>query len=87
MAADRPAASPSVGSPAIPPPQVVHYGDRVTLWRSERNVRIQMSATAEGAAAAGEEVKLRITGAGANGDAGWRVTGIVRGPGDVEMEP
>jgi len=73
--------------PVIPPPQVVHYGDRVTLWRNERNVRIQMNATAEGSGAVGEELKLRVIGTGVNGDAGWRVTGIVRGPGNVEMEP
>ena len=64
---------------------LVHYGDRVRLWKTESNVRIEMSAVAEGSAAAGEEVKLRIPSSGVDGDTGWRVVGVVHGPGDVEM--
>jgi hypothetical protein len=72
-------------SPPKPYVALVHYGDRVRLWRTEKNVRIEMSAIAEGSAAAGEEVKLRIPSSGVNGDTGWRVVGVVHGPGDVEM--
>jgi hypothetical protein len=64
----------------------VHYGDRVVLWSAQQNVRMQMAAVAEGDAAVGSRVQLRVTGAGVNGDMGWRVTGIVRGLGSVEME-
>lgn len=77
-------------SAIVPAPKpsitVIHYGDRVRLWRSENNVRIEMSAIAEGSAAVGDEVKLRLPGSGISGDTGWRVIGVVRGPGDVEMD-
>ena len=76
--------SPGV-APARPSVAIIHYGDRVRLWRNEQNVRIEMSAIAEGSAAAGDEVKLRIPGSGVDGDSGWRVVGIVHGSGDVEM--
>jgi flagella basal body P-ring formation protein FlgA len=72
-------------APPKPYLALVHYGDRVRLWRTEKNVRIEMSAIAEGSAAAGEEVKLRIPSSGVDGDTGWRVVGVVHGPGDVEM--
>jgi hypothetical protein len=91
-AADAPLATvPLVYVPPVyvPPKQtvaVVHYGDRVTLWHMEKNVRIEASAITEGSAGIGEEVRLKIVGSGTDGDAGWRVTGIVRGPNDVEME-
>ncbi len=65
----------------------VRYGDQVVLWSSDSNVRLQMGAIAEGSAAVGERISLRVTGAGVNGDSGWRASGIVRGPGSVEMEP
>jgi hypothetical protein len=62
----------------------VRSGDRVVLWSAEQNVRMQMGAVAEGNAAVGDRISLRVTGV--NGDSGWRVSGIVRGPGSVEME-
>ena len=74
-----------ISTVSAPPVAVVHYGDRVRLWRVERNVRIEMGAIAEGSAAAGEELKLRIPSSGVDGDTGWRVVGLVHGPGDVEM--
>lgn len=84
------AAAVSASSAAFVPPKpvvlAVHYGDRVRLWRIEKNVRLEMTAVTEGSAAVGDEVRLHILGSGTDGDAGWRVTGIVRGPGDVEME-
>lgn len=82
--------APSVAAPqqsGAPPAQVIHYGDAVVLWKNERNIRLQLNAVAEGNAAPGQELTLRIPGAGANGDAAWRVKGIARGPGDVEMQP
>jgi flagella basal body P-ring formation protein FlgA len=65
---------------------VIHSGDAVTLWSDEKNLRMQLAAIAEGNAAVGERVQLRVTGAGVYGNTGWRVAGIVRGPGSVEME-
>jgi hypothetical protein len=69
------------------PELAVRYGDRVVLWSSDPNVRMQMGAIAEGSAAVGGRIQLRVTGAGVNGDSGWLASGIVRGPGSVEMEP
>lgn len=64
----------------------VRPGDRVILWGSEKNMRMQMGAIAEGNGTVGDRIQLRVTGAGVNGDTGWRVSGIVRGPGSVELE-
>ena len=65
---------------------VVHSGEAVTLWRDEGNVRMQLAAVSEGNAAVGQQVQLRVTGAGVFGSTGWRATGVVRGPGSVEMQ-
>jgi hypothetical protein len=81
------ARSAAAGAPFRKPAEiVVHNGDRVTLWRAEENVRIQMAAVVQSNAGLGERVQLRVTGAGSNGDQGWLVNGIVRGAGSVEME-
>ena len=64
----------------------VRSGDRVVLWSVEENVRMEMSAVALGNASVGGPIQLRVTGAGLNGDAGWRVSGIVRAAGSVEWE-
>ena len=87
--ADVPASDAPVGSraPVFKVTELaVRSGDRVILWSAEQNVRMQMGAVAEGNAAVGDRIQLRVTGAGVNGDSGWRVSGIVRGPGSVEME-
>jgi hypothetical protein len=86
------AAAPAVNAVPVyavfkPAELAVRSGDRVVLWSTEKNLRMEMGAVAEGNAAVGERVSLRVTGAGVNGDAGWRASGIVRGPGSVEMEP
>jgi hypothetical protein len=67
-------------------PMVIHVGDRVTVWRADANVRMQMAAVADGNAAVGERITLRVQGAGVYGQAGFQVTGVVRGVGSVEME-
>ncbi len=84
-----PAAGASRAAAPLPPKlavPVVRSGDPVTLWSVDSNVRMQLSAVAEGNAGIGERIQLRVTGAGVNGNTGWRVTGIVRGPGSVEIE-
>ena len=79
--------SAAVRTPTLPVNELaVRSGETVVLWSAEHNVRMQMAAVVEGNASVGDRVQLRVTGAGANGDAGWQVTGIVRGPGSVEME-
>lgn len=73
-------------SPARQTELPVRSGERVTLWSSEDNVRMQMEAVAEGSGGVGDRIQLRVTGAGVNGESGWRVQGTIRGPGSVEME-
>lgn len=71
----------------IAQPLLVHAGDAVRLWMQDRTVRIEMSGVAEESACVGEHVVVRTTRQ--NDDTGFtveRVAGIVRGPGDVEME-
>jgi hypothetical protein len=68
-------------------PWLVHGGDSVRLWRQNAMVRIEMSGIAEQSARAGEEVVVRMMRQ--TDDAGLRIdrmSGIVRGAGDVEME-
>lgn len=79
------------GTGAIAPPVqpfLVHAGERVRLWSQDEMVRIEMSGVAEQSARSGESVMVQI--ARQNDGAGMTVetlSGIVRGPGDVEMEP
>ena len=82
----RPAILASVFTPPKLSELAVRSGDRVTLWSAEGNVQMEMSAVALGNAAVGDSVQLRVVGAGLNGDAGWRVSGIVRSAGSVEWE-
>jgi len=85
--AARPVATAAVYPMFKPTELAVRSGDKVVLWSAEKNLRMEMGAVAEGNAAVGERISLRVTGAGVNGDAGWRASGIVRGPDSVEMEP
>lgn len=69
------------------PPLLVHAGDRVRLWQQDEMVRIEMSGVVEQSARNGDRVVVQITRQ--SEDSGMtveRVSGTVRGPGDVEME-
>jgi hypothetical protein len=71
----------------IVPPLLVHAGDRVRLWMQDERVRIEMSGVVEQSARGGERVVVQI--ARQSEDAGMtveRISGVVRGAGDVEME-
>lgn len=87
---DRSLNNPSVRQQHSPPafqPLLVRAGDPVTLWLQDDRVRIQMTGVAEQSARSGERVSVQITRQ--TDDAGLtvqRFTGVVRGPGDVEME-
>ena len=67
---------------------VVRVGDRVVLWSTEKNIRLQLAAVAEENSAIGEHIRLRIPGAAwENGPNSQQpVRGIVRSAADVEME-
>jgi len=68
---------------------VVHVGDRVRLWREEKNLRLELAAVAEENGAVGDSIRLSIAGAAwEGGPAGQQaVRGVVRGAAEVEMEP
>jgi hypothetical protein len=79
-------ASPNVAA-AVVQPLLVRAGEPVRLWMQDETVRIETSGVAEQSARSGERVTVRITHQ--TDDAGLtvqRITGIVRGAGDVEME-
>jgi hypothetical protein len=73
---------------ALPQAQLVHAGDPVRLWLQDATVRIEMSGVAEQSGRDGDHVVVRITRqTDTDGLTVERFTGIVRGAGDVEMEP
>jgi hypothetical protein len=68
-------------------PLLVRAGDSVRLWQQAKNVRIEMTGVAEQGARAGEPIMVRVVRQ--TDDAGQtvqRISGTVRGAGDVEME-
>jgi flagella basal body P-ring formation protein FlgA len=68
-------------------PLLVRAGDSVRLWQQAENVRIEMTGVAEQGARAGEPIMVRVVRQ--TDDAGQtvqRISGTVRGAGDVEME-
>ena len=68
-------------------PLLVHAGDPVRLWMQDEMVRIEMTGEAEQSARNGEHVIVRVVHQSDDGAiAVERISGIVRGPGDVEME-
>ena len=74
---------------AAPAATVVHAGDQVLLRSEEANIRLQLAAVAEENGGVGDRVRVRLlvgSGGSFEGQETRRVTGIVRGPGEVEME-
>jgi hypothetical protein len=68
--------------------QLVHAGEPVRLWLQDATVRIEMSGVAEQSGRGGDRVIVRISRqTDENGLTVGHFAGIVRGAGDVEMEP
>jgi hypothetical protein len=67
-------------------PLLVRAGEAVQLWRQEDNVRIAVSGVSEEGAGLGKTVRVRVLGTNSDGRQEYQLTGIVRGPGNVEME-
>jgi hypothetical protein len=63
------------------PPPVVTAGMRVVLWSEESRAVMRFTGTALAAARTGETVRVRV------GFEGRVLTGVVRGPGSVELVP
>jgi hypothetical protein len=64
---------------------VIHAGDLVQMWRQEQDLRIEIAGRAEESAAIGSRVRIRLLRSGFEFGTEQIVTGIVRGPGDVEI--
>ncbi|MBS1821216.1 MAG: flagella basal body P-ring formation protein FlgA [Acidobacteria bacterium] len=72
----------------------VRNGDRVRLWSQDSVIRVEMAGLAEGNAAVGDRIRIRVThplALGGDGPDAYSYSqilfGIVRGPHNVEMEP
>jgi hypothetical protein len=76
--------SSDAGSPA-PSPVLVRAGDRVLVWNQEPQLRLELAAVALEYGRAGQVIHLRRRGLQANQNI--TMTGIVRGPGSVELAP
>lgn len=64
---------------------VIHAGDLVQTWKQEENLRIEMAGRAEENGTIGSYVRVRLLHSGFDTAQEQTITGIVRGPGDVEM--
>jgi hypothetical protein len=68
-------------------PLLVRAGSPVRLWMQDDMVRIEMSGVVERSAHKGEHVTVQVTHqSDETGFTVERIDGIVRGPGEVEME-
>lgn len=71
--------------PSVP---VVRAGDVVQLWRQEDLLRIEVTGVAEQSGGIGTTIRVRLLRRSMNdGTKEEELTGIVRGPSDVEMLP
>jgi hypothetical protein len=71
-------------APLLP---VVRAGDIVQLWSQEDNLRIEVAAVAEESGGLGKKVRVRLmrrSNLGQQAEA--QLSGVVRGPRDVEMQ-
>jgi flagella basal body P-ring formation protein FlgA len=67
---------------------VIRAGEVVRLWRQESSLRIEVAGISEGNGGLGDLIKVRLLRR--NTDDQFipeQLSGIVRGPSDVEMKP
>lgn len=64
---------------------VVHAGDLVQAWQQAPNLRIEVAGRAEESGIIGSHVRVRVLHSGFESGQPLTVTGIVRGPGNVEI--
>jgi hypothetical protein len=67
-------------------PLVVHAGEIVQLWKQEDNLRIVVAGVSEEGAGLGKTVRVRLVPASTGQQQERQLSGIVRGPGIVEMK-
>jgi hypothetical protein len=71
--------------PSIP---VVHAGDIVRLWRQEDLLRIEVVGVSQENGSVGKAIRVRLLRKNTDNQAiQEQLSGIVRGPSDVEMQP
>lgn len=64
---------------------VVHAGDLVQAWQQQPNLRIEVAGRAEESGIVGSHVRVRVLHSGFEAGQPLIVTGIVRGPDNVEI--
>lgn len=64
---------------------VVHAGEVVQAWQQGPNLRIEVAGRAEESGVIGSRVRIRFLHCGFESGQPLTVTGIVRGPGNVEI--
>jgi flagella basal body P-ring formation protein FlgA len=75
-----------VASPLSIP--VVHAGDIVRLWRQEELLRIEVVGVSQESGGLGKAIRVRLLRQNTDNQAiQEQLSGIVRGPSDVEMQP
>lgn len=74
--------APSTHTPAAP--LVVRAGETVRAWREDNVARLEMPAITDEGGAVGD--RIRLHGKQSNGEPVRYAFGLVRGPGNVEME-
>lgn len=78
----------ATGRPLIHAPIVVHAGDIVQVWKSEDLLRIDVTGVAEESGGVGKRIRVRLRRRNTDDQSiEEQLTGIVRGPSNVEMEP
>ena len=65
---------------------VIRAGDRVSLWSADHNLRIDTSGIAENSGSEGDNVRVRLSRIGLDGQTQHIVFGVIRGPREVEMQ-
>lgn len=67
---------------------VVHAGDIVWAWRQESSLRIEVAAISEENGRLGQKIRVRLPQINPQSSASpEQITGLVRGPSNVELQP
>jgi hypothetical protein len=67
---------------------VIRAGDFVQLWRQEGILRIEVAGVSEESGGLGKTIRVRLLHRSADDQSiPTRLSGVVRGPSDVEMQP
>lgn len=77
-----------VSSPDAPLKPTVHIGETIRAWKNENLLRIEVAGVAEEDGALGQKIRVRILRpAYSNASPPEHLSGTVRGPGNVEIQP